>query len=562
MTIILVFISFFALQTFLNAVFFSNYYVNREIDAFNMHIQGHVSALSSVDDGMYYDALYDFIKTQNAYSVILDDTFSPISSKYDTYEVTFYAPHENRMIDVVIYDNHFSYIAGETVEIRIMSYDESLYTVCALRRNETLYYEQACQEPSPWKMVTVETVSKPSTMNSVFVQNPLVQRELRRITNREVDLEEARVATGYRYVTDDVSPHTMVFIERIGAERYVMTVKQLQSTDAIITVVSAYQNYVYLTAVAIIIIWSFRIGTVASTPIKNIERISRQIANLNFDVVAQDSSNREAASLSESINLISRNLHNTIDTINKKNSELVTLYKDQTRQSNLRRQLVSSISHELKTPLMIIQVTLQAILDGIITEEDLPKELQNALDEVNTSSEMLQDLLHIYKVDNRDAKLADETVNLGGVVGVAFEDLELLFQSNALRVEMDIDQSLVINADGTLIERVVSNFMTNAVKYTPSKALIHIRVYRKDMLAVFEIENKGSHIPEEALEKIWLPFYRLEAPFESRIKNRSSGIGLYLVAEILTAHRFKYVICNTDSGVKASFEAPLHNDYQ
>lgn len=557
MTIILVFISFFVLQTFLNAVFFSNYYINREIDAFDMYFQDHVSSLSSVENGMYHDALYHFIQTHNVYSVILDNTFTPVSSEFDAYEISFFIPQDNRIIDVIVFDNHYAYTVGEAFEVQITPYGDALYTVCALRQDDVLYYEQACQVPSAWMTVTVDSVSKPTTMNYVFVQNPLVQRELRRIANREIELENVRFDSGYRYVNDDASPHTMVFIESIDSERYVMTVKQLQSTDAIITVVSAYQNYVYLTAVAIIIIWSFRIGTVASTPIKNIERISRQIANLNFDIVAQDSSSREAASLSESINLISRNLRNTIETINKKNSELVALYKAQTQQSNLRRQLVSSISHELKTPLMIIQVTLQAILDGIITTEDLPKELQNALDEVNTSSLMLQDLLQIYKVDNRDTQIAEETVNLGGLVQAAFEDLELLFLSNTLHVEMDIDATLVIGADSTLMERVIANFMTNAVKYTPSGAFIHVRVYRKDLYAVFEIENKGAHIPNEELEKVWLPFYRLEAPFESRIKNRSSGIGLYLVAEILSAHRFKYAITNTESGVKASFEAPL-----
>ncbi|TVP96328.1 MAG: sensor histidine kinase [Acholeplasmatales bacterium] len=557
MTIILVFISFFVLQTFLNAVFFRNYYVNREIDAFNIHFQAHVTALSAVNDEDYYDAMYAFTGAHNVYSIILEPNFTPVLSLVDAYRVQFHHPDEDVMTHVVVFDNHHAYVEGETVDIRVMPYVDSSYTICALRQYDVVLYEQSCQEPSPWMTVTVETVLKPTTMNSVFERNPLGQRELRRLVNQEVDLTQVQNGSGYRYIIDDASPHIMVFIEPIDDDRYVMAVKQLQSTDAIINVVSAYQSYVYLTAVAIIILWSFRIGTVASTPIKNIEKTSRQIANLNFDVVAKDSANKEAASLSESINLISRNLRTTIETINKKNSELVALYKAQTQQSNLRRQLVSSISHELKTPLMIIQVTLQAIIDGIISSDDIPEELQNALDEVNTSSVMLQDLLQIYKVDNRDALLADETVNLGELVQAAFEDLEMLFQSNALNTEIDIDVSLLIAADGTLIERVVSNFMTNAVKYTPSGEFIRIRVYRKDTVAVFEIENKGVRIPEVDLEKIWLPFYRLEAPFEARIKNRSSGIGLYLVAEILNAHRFTYAIRNTQNGVKASFEAPL-----
>ena len=108
-----------------------------------------------------------------------------------------------------------------------------------------------------------------------------------------------------------------------------------------------------MTAIVILFLWSFRLSSIISKPVQNIELVAKEIANLNFNVEAHEYSNRENASLTRSINLISRNLKETLETINNRNEEMTSLYDAQTKQVTLKKQLVSSISHELKTPLMI-----------------------------------------------------------------------------------------------------------------------------------------------------------------------------------------------------------------
>jgi signal transduction histidine kinase len=304
-------------------------------------------------------------------------------------------------------------------------------------------------------------------------------------------------------------------------------------------------------------LWSLRIGNTATNPIKNIEKTARQIANLNFEVSTHEYKSKETTSLSNSINLIAKNLKQTIETINNKNNELISLYKQQTEQTKLKKQLVSSISHELKTPLMIMQVTIQAVLDNIIPEEKVTDELKNVLNEINKSSLMLQDLLEVYRLEDHEIPLDIESINLSHLVEFFINDFSNLVKKYHIKVNKDLDPNVLVNADLKLIKRVISNFFTNAIKNTPNDETISIRVYKDTTYAYFEIINTGASINPEQLSNIWMPFYTIDHSNPSLEKPKGSGIGLYLVSEVLKAHHFDYAIQNIQNGVKASFKAPL-----
>ena len=139
---------------------------------------------------------------------------------------------------------------------------------------------------------------------------------------------------------------------------------------------------------------------------------------------ANEYRNKESASLSRSINLISENLKEALKNLNTKNQELTTLYNDQSLQVSLKKQLVSSISHELKTPLMIMQVTIQGILDGVISIEEQKVELLNVIDEINKSSTMIQDMLQIYRLDDANTELEITEFNLSDSVRFFIQDFE------------------------------------------------------------------------------------------------------------------------------------------
>jgi signal transduction histidine kinase len=246
-------------------------------------------------------------------------------------------------------------------------------------------------------------------------------------------------------------------------------------------------------------------------------------------------------------------LKETLDTLNHQNEELSELYDEQVKQVTLKKQLVSSISHELKTPLMIMQVTIQGILDEIIPEEDQEKELKNILDEINKSSIMIQDMLQIYRLEDANTKLELSEFNLSETMYFFISDFENILKKHDLKLDLNLDRKVLIEADNKLIKRCISNFFTNAIRYTPDGGKIYIEVTDKEDKAYFELTNFGVNIPDDDLENIWIPFFRGQNSSDKKLRTKGSGIGLYLVSEILKAHNAEFNIVNVENGVKAYF---------
>ena len=406
-------------------------------------------------------------------------------------------------------------------------------------------------------MAEVTEISKPKNLNFEFENSQLLLEEITLLKNGTRNLEDSvyirNGKSAYFYQTEIENQDLLVFIDQLGSFDLILTIIPIEDTSAIISIVSSYNNYVYLLAILIVFAWSFRLSKVLSKPVQNIESVARQIANLNFDVEVHEYNNRENHSLSNSINLISRNLKETLDTLNSQNDELMGLYSEQTKQVSLKKQLVSSISHELKTPLMIMQVTIQGILDGIISNDQIETELNNVLSEINKSSFMIQDMLQIYRLEDANTQLELSEFNLANEVTLLANNFEHNLKKHKLTLELNLDENVFIEADYKLIKRVLSNFFTNAIKYTPEGQKIYIEVSEKSDHYYFELTNYGVQIKDSDLENIWMPFFRTSDYANNRLPTKGSGIGLYLVSEVLKAHRSDYGIKNIDNGVKAYF---------
>lgn len=557
-TIILVFSSFFLLQTILNNQFFKNFYTDKEFENIQSDLTTYVQNLNKPDND-YYDIMCQFTQENNAYSVIVDGQYRILNSSSTTYYMTIKDQNTNNEYDVIVPENNHSYTVGSVLDLTIYNYNDKFYSAASISIGSTAIYDSeiSCSETSCITFEgTVEEVNKPNNLNYLFSENLLVETEISKLANDNIDLriyayEFGDDETGYWYRSNDGPEDSLVFVHNLKTWNWVVTIIPIADTNDIISIIASYNYYVYATAIAIIIIWSFRISAIISKPTKNFELVAREIAHLNFDVEAKEFTNKENRSLSNSINLISKNLKDALKTLNKNNQELTTLYEEQSKQVNLKKQLVSSISHELKTPLVVMQVTIQGILDGIISQDNIDDELENVLDEINKSSLMIQDMLQIYRLDNAETELDITTFNLSKETKSFIDEFEHTFEQNNYQFDTNIQDEVFISADLNLIKRVISNYFTNVIKYTPNHEKIYLEVSNHQSYVYFEITNYGTTIEKEELERIWLPFYRVKQDSPSP---KGSGIGLYLVSEILDAHNADFSIENVNNGVKSWFK--------
>ena len=566
-TFILIFVSFFVLQTFLNNTFFKSYYAEREFEKINNDLLTYVDSMNE-EDNDYYDEMYSFTRENNAYSVIVNGQYRILTSSYTSYTVTIQDTVSSEFYTYIVPNNDYNYTISENISIDMYEYNDELYSPFVISNSTGEIYngDVTCSEESCISITGMVTnINKPNNLNYFFEENNLIEIELSKISNGVIDLDNHTYNSGniegYWYRSTDGPVDSLVFVHNLKTWNWIITVIPIVDSGDIVNIISTYQYYAYVTAIVIIIMWSFRISSTMSQPIQNIEGVAREIAQLNFSVEAHEYTNKENESLSNSINLISRNLKDTLETINTKNLELTKIYEEQSMQVRLKKQLVSSISHELKTPLMIMQVTIQGILDGIIDKEDEEKELNNVIQEINKSSNMIQDMLQIYRLDDANTQLELCEFDLSKTVEFFIDDFETTIKKYEFDMDINIQDEVYIEADLKLIKRVISNFITNAIKYTPIAEKIYIEVSETKDEVYFELTNYGISINETEIEKIWLPFYRLEQDDITRIKSKGSGIGLYLVNEILKAHQADFGIVNIKNGVKAYFKLNKKAEY-
>lgn len=555
-TIVMIFVSFFTLQFFLNSQFFQNYYTNEEFNNVHQELLAYVEAMNA-DDADLYDEMYDFTSETNAMSIVVGRDFRLSSSVYSEYTIVMEDTETGTEHTLLIPNNSHPYAVGEIVTIEAYEYSVDLFSPTVVTIPGVYQYDNGIS-CNPADCIDVQgpvlSVQKPITLNTQYENNPLIRQELGKLSSLTISLDDIAYEDGYWYTSSNPNQDYLVFIHELGTFDFIITIIPIENTSNIISIVNSYNNFVYLTAIAIILIWSFRLTSIITKPVQNIEGVAREIADLNFNVEAHEYNNRENKSLSNSINLIAKNLKETLDTLSNKNNELTDLYDEQLKQVSLKKQLVSSISHELKTPLMIMQVTVQGILDGIVDEEDQEKELANILEEINKSSIMIGDMLQIYRLEDANTTLELSEFNLSEIVHFFINDFESILKKHHFKLDLNLDTSTFVEADMKLIKRVISNFFTNAIRYTPDGERIYIEVSEDEQHVYFELCNYGVQIPEDDLENIWIPFFRGQNSVSQKLKTKGSGVGLYLVSEVLKAHNAEFGMTNVENGVQAYFK--------
>lgn len=348
------------------------------------------------------------------------------------------------------------------------------------------------------------------------------------------------------------------FVDKLDNLDYVITVFEIEESNQFISNLNKYNYIAYGILLIFICIASWAISKKIAKPIENITSVANNISNLDFSKKCIESSNKETYELSNSINKLNDNLKETIDKLNQKNEEANILVENQKQNFLMKKQLVSAISHELKTPLAIMQASISGIIDGVFEPEENERELQNVLKEINHTSEMVQEVLDVYRLDNESFHLEIEELDFVYFTQKIINSFETVLTNSNAKIKFFYDQkSIKIDGDYRQLKRVISNLFVNAIKYSPEYQTINVSIKLIDGYALFEVTNYGVTIPEEDIKNVFEPFYRVDKTGNRTEKRKGSGLGLYIVREILEKHQYKYGIKNIENGVCTYFYANL-----
>ena len=285
-------------------------------------------------------------------------------------------------------------------------------------------------------------------------------------------------------------------------------------------------------------------------PLIEMNGVALKIAQQDFSSTVQISTNDEFATLGNSINEISMNLKQKIDQINEMNERLQRDYEHQLELYQRHKQLSATYSHEIKTPLTILRGYIDGMQNGIYPLNQEGAYLI-ALRELDSASSIITQMLEITKMESSYFALNKSVVDLWMIFYREYDALKQTMDQKGMNVAFYATAEAYTMADALTLGTVISNALTNAMKYSPRGSRISVRIKTASGQHIFSIENENAFISEKELEKIWQPFYRAEKTKTSH--ESGSGLGLVIVREILEAHDFPHGIQNTERGVMFYF---------
>jgi len=391
-------------------------------------------------------------------------------------------------------------------------------------------------------------------LNSAFYKQPIREVVLDFIVERGPEFAWLNRAGVYEINQTNGLSDQLVFYRPLGAieEREVIFVLESQRhiTEAK-DILSDYHVYILLLSFVLIIFLSYFYSMTLLNPILKINKIAQKMAKLDFGEKINVKRKDELGSLSNSLNTLSTNLSTSMEKLQDANLQLTKEIEKERKLENMRKEFVSGVSHELKTPLGIIRGFAEGVRDEVF--EDSSYYLDVIIEETEKMDALVVDMLELSKLESTNFKINKSYFDLYNLIDFVTKKFEFGLLEKNLGIQLNKHTRLsVCHGDEFRIEQVLVNYMSNAIRHSKRKEEIVINVSRNENKVRFEIENIGDPIPEEKIEKVWNRFYRVEA---SRNKSDGgTGLGLAIVRNIIELHHGSFGVENTENGVRFYFE--------
>ncbi len=287
-------------------------------------------------------------------------------------------------------------------------------------------------------------------------------------------------------------------------------------------------------------------------PIIALNSIIKKMVKMDFSYRAKIKSKDELEELGGNINFLSSELEKNMGQLRLSNMKLKDEVEKRKKIDELRKEFIASVTHEIKTPVTVINTHAEMLFYDLIEDKDEgEKYLKTIMSEGNNISLLLNELIKLIKLEANIVDIKMEKLDLSNLIIEESSKYKIDLVDKNVRLILDLEKDIIALGDRFKIGQVVNNILSNGVSYVEDNGELRINLKTKNNIVRVEIINTGSSIPEDQLENIWKAFYRVE-----RSRNRKyggTGLGLTIVSGILERHRSKFGVENVDGGVKFWF---------
>ena len=347
--------------------------------------------------------------------------------------------------------------------------------------------------------------------------------------------------------------------------------KPISSVDS--TIVTSIKFFLLVfSAVALLgFVMTYFFSNSFAKPIKKMAAIANRMAQLDLDVKVEYPENDEIGELADSMNEMSYQLKNTLTELQEANAKLQTDIDEKVQIDEMRKEFLSHVSHELKTPIALIQGYAEGLKDNVIDDEESKEFYCDViLDEAGKMNKLVRQLLDLNELEFGVDRVHPVVFDIDALIKNVVDSSSILVEQNHANVELDksIEDVCNVYADEFIIEQVFTNYFTNALHYCTDGGKVRIWTASMDYdqpkktddglitgnLRVF-VYDEGPNIPADELDKVFIKFYKVD---KARTREYGgSGIGLSIVAASMAAHNKNYGVYNVEDGVVFYFDLDI-----
>lgn len=365
------------------------------------------------------------------------------------------------------------------------------------------------------------------------------------------DDEAFRIQNAWRFPTRYLGIYQTIFLSdwQSGGVVYLIVITREVYTAGEYDV---FRNFTFLIFGVTLLVSCVTAGLIArrlTKPILRMEATAQRMSNLDFSEKCDDTPKDELGDLARSLNFLSEKLEGSIEQLQCSNRTLQADLGAQKEIDRMRREFIASASHEFKTPLTLLRGYLEMMRNQVLPQQAWPEAEEVMIEEIDRLDQLVLDMLELSRLESEVKHVEMVPFPVNEILNHCQRQFSEIFHQHKidLRFTCAEDADVIAYGDPTGIERVLTNFLSNAMTHTPEGGLVEVRTEQREKTIRISVFNQGDPIPQESMGLLWTPFYRTD---RSRAKHSGgTGLGLAICKEILDQQNCEYGAENTKDGV-------------
>ena len=287
-------------------------------------------------------------------------------------------------------------------------------------------------------------------------------------------------------------------------------------------------------------------------PISELTRLSQQMTDLDFDARYQSHAGNEIDVLGDNFNRMCEELEHTISELKSANNRLEKDIQDKIKIDQMRKEFLDNVSHELKTPIALIQGYAEGLKENISDDPESSEFYCDVImDEASKMNKLVRNLLTLNQLESGKDAAVMERFDIVSVIQGVLQSMDIMIQQKNATVIFHASHPVYVWADEFKVEEVVTNYVSNALNHLDGDREIEVMIHKEDTRVRISVFNTGHPIPEADIPNLWNKFYKVD---KARTREYGgSGIGLSIVKAIMEGMNQEYGVHNYDNGVEFWF---------